>query len=154
MKHNFLHKPYEQIQIGDSYRSRARTITEADIVSWCALTGDWHMLHTNAHYAARSRFGQRIAPGLLVYAVGMGLAVPSDAEAIVANYGAERLRFTAPTLIGDSIHVQSEVRDKRSRREGSEGVVTMTWNVFNQNDALLVSSDLSILIGAGVRDGD
>src|SRR5260221_10838742 len=97
---NFLDRYLDQIEVGAAFASRGRTITEADIVAWCALTGDHHLLHTDAHYAAQSRFGQRIAPGLLVLAYAAGLGIPPDAPAIVANYGTDALRFTAPTLIG------------------------------------------------------
>lgn len=146
---NFLQKPFEEILTGDTFRSRGRTVTEADIVSWCALTGDWHVVHSDAHYAARSRFGQRIAPGLLVYAIGAGLGVPAEAKTILANYGADRLRFTAPTFIGDTVHLEAEVKEKKIKREGKDGVVTLAWNIVNQNDVAVVLSDLSVLVAFG-----
>jgi acyl dehydratase len=142
----FLYKSFQEIAIGERFVSRGRTITEADIVSWCALTGDWHVLHTDAHFAARSRFGQRIAPGLLVYAIAAGLGVPPDSRAIIANYGVDGLRFTAPTMIGDTIHLETEVRGKTIKREGREGIVNLSWEIRNQNQVTVLVSELKILL--------
>ena len=143
---NFLDRYYDEIHVGDSFTTRGRTVTECDIVQWCALTGDWYVLHTNAHYAAQTRFGQRIAPGLLVHAIAAGLGVPPDAPAIVANYGSDGIRFTAPTFIGDTIHLRSEVLVKTDKRSGRDGVVKLSWNIHNQNGTQLVASDMQILM--------
>jgi len=143
---NFLSQYYDHIAVGQTFKSRGRTVTEADIVNWCSLTGDWYVLHTDAHHAARSRFGQRIAPGLLVQAYAAGLGVPADAPAIVANYGSDSLRFTAPTFIGDTIHLESAVLEKADKRAGLDGVVRLQWNVHNQNGVLVMASELRILM--------
>jgi acyl dehydratase len=149
---NFLSRHFDHIELGDSFRSRGRTITESDIVQWCALTGDWYVLHSDAHYAAGTRFGQRIAPGLLVLAYAAGLGIPPDAPAIVANYGADALRFTAPTFIGDTLHLRSEVLAKTVRREGCDGVVRLRWDMHNQNGALVMASQLHILMAFTARE--
>lgn len=148
---NFLDKYFDEIAIGERFRSRGRTITEADIVQWCALTGDWYVLHTDAHYAAGTRFGQRIAPGLMVVAYAAGLGVPSDAPAVVANYGSDAIRFVAPTVIGDTLHLESEVLGKTVKEEGKAGVVKLGWNMCNQNGTLVMTSDLQILMNCKPR---
>lgn len=121
----FLARYFEEINVGDTYVSRGRTITETDIVNWCALTADWHVLHSDAHYAATSRFGRRIAPGILVYAIAAGLGIPADTKTIVANCGGDNLRFTAPTGIGDTLHLEAVVREKRPRSSGRDGIVVI-----------------------------
>lgn len=151
MDQNFLHKHFDQIEIGERFVTRGRTVTETDIVSWCGLTGDWHVLHTDAQYAARSRFGQRIAPGLLICAIGAGLGVPPDAPAVIANYGLDRLRFLAPTMIGDTVHLEAEVSGKRVKREGTDGVLTIAWNVIKQDGTTVLASDLNILMAYAPR---
>ncbi|MGB3287974.1 MAG: MaoC/PaaZ C-terminal domain-containing protein [Burkholderiaceae bacterium] len=143
---NFLDQYFDAIEIGDSFNSRGRTVTEADIVQWCALTGDWYVLHTNAHYAAGTRFGQRIAPGLLVQAYAAGIGVPSDAPAIIANYGTDRLRFVQPVFIGDTIHLRAKVLEKIVKRENRDGVLRIEWNVHNQDGTLVMASDLQVLM--------
>lgn len=143
---NFLAQYFDDLRVGDKFSSRGRTITETDITNWCALTGDWYVLHSNAHYAAQTRFGQRIAPGLLVLAYAAGLGIPPDAPAIVANYGTDRLRFTAPAFIGDTLHLQAEVKELAIKREDKDGIVRLAWNVFNQNGLQVLASDLQILM--------
>lgn len=143
---NFLLGYYEDIEVGARFRSRGRTITEADLVQWCALTGDWYVLHTDAHYAAGTRFGERIAPGLLVLAYAAGLGIPPDAPAIVANYGTDALRFTAPTFIGDTLHLRAEVLEKTTREGGRDGLLRLQWNMHNQDGVLVMASDLQVLM--------
>lgn len=148
---NFLAKYFDEIELGERFVTRGRTVTETDIVQWCALTGDWYVLHTNAHYAEQTRFGQRIAPGLLIHAIAAGLGVPPDAPAIVANYGTDALRFVAPTFIGDTIRLKGEVIGKTDKRQGKDGVLKLNWNVYNQNDTLVLTSDLHILMSCRGR---
>jgi 3-hydroxybutyryl-CoA dehydratase len=148
---NFLVKHFDEIEVGEQFTSRGRTVTESDIVQWCALTGDWYVLHTDAHYAAGTRFGQRIAPGLLVLAYAAGLGIPPDAPAIVANYGTDALRFTAPTFIGDTLHLRARVQEKAVKREGRDGLVKLAWNMHNQNGVMVMASDLQILMGCRAK---
>jgi acyl dehydratase len=143
---NFLSRWFDEISIGETFVSRGRTVTEADIVAFAALSGDWFVLHTDAHYATGTRFGQRIAHGLLIYVMSTGLAVPPDAPAIIANYGCDRLRFTSPTFIGDTIRVRSKVLAKTIKRDGRDGVLRLGWNVANQNDVPVLVSDMNILM--------
>lgn len=143
---NFLDKHFDEIQLGETFTSRGRTITETDVVQWCSLTGDWYVLHTNAHYAAETRFGQRIVPGILVQAYAAGLGIPPAAPAIIANYGTDALRFTAPTFIGDTLHLRASVDGKETKRDGKDGVVKLGWNMFNQNGIMVMKSDLQILM--------
>jgi 3-hydroxybutyryl-CoA dehydratase len=141
-----LGKHYDEVAVGETWRSHGRTITEADLVFWCTFTGDMFVLHTDAHYAAKSQFGQRIAPGLMVNAFMAGLGVPPGAPAILANYGTDSLRFTAPVFIGDTVHLETEVIAKEERRAGRDGVVTLQWNAVNQNGKTVMSSQLKCLM--------
>lgn len=143
---SFLNRYFDEIALDERLVTRGRTITESDVVQWCALTGDWYVLHTNAHYAASTRFGKRVVPGLLVQAYAAGLGVPPDAPAIIANYGTDALRFVAPTYIGDTLHLEARVLSKETKREDRDGVVRLEWNMVNQNGVLVMKSDLQILM--------
>lgn len=134
-----------QLQEGDTETTRARTITEADIVMWCSLTGDWFPLHSDAVYAAKSPFGKRIAPGMMVLAFTGGLAVPADTTTVVANYGLDRIRFLAPVFIGDTIHTHLTVEEIKSRDDGTS-VVAFDWQVLNQDDQLVCRATLRALM--------
>ncbi len=89
-------KYYEDFEVGYVDTTRARTITEADIVNFAAFSGDWYPLHTDVEYAKKGPFGERIAHGMLVLSVAVGL-MPLYEMAIVAFYGMDKVRFTAPT---------------------------------------------------------
>ena len=88
-----LFRTFDELQVGDTQSTRGRTITETDIVNWCSLTGDWYYPHIDKVAAERSMFGQRVAPGIMVFAIGTGLGVPADSTTILANYGSDKLRY-------------------------------------------------------------
>ena len=139
----------DDISVGDRHSSRARTITETDIVTFAMFTGDWHPIHTDVPYAeADPRFGQRIAHGALVISVALGL-VELRPEAMKAFYGIDHLRFIAPTHIGDTLHVETEVVAVEPRGP-TDGVVTSRFVVHNQNGVEVVVATLTTLV---VREG-
>ncbi|MFC4948732.1 MaoC/PaaZ C-terminal domain-containing protein [Pseudonocardia sp. GCM10023141] len=135
----------DAISIGDKHTSRARTITETDIVSFAMFTGDWHPIHTDVEYAAADPdFGGRIAHGALVLSVALGL-VTFWPPAMRAFYGVDRLRFVAPTRIGDTLHVDTEVIGI-SPRNAESGVVTSIFLVRNQRNEDVMAATLKTLV--------
>lgn len=144
---------FEDLEVGQSMVTRGRTITESDLVGFSALTGDWHPQHADAEWAAGSRFGERIAHGMMVlsYAVGQ---VPFDPERIVALRGFERISFKRPTRIGDTIRVQVKVAGKK-QLDDSHGLVTFQWKIVNQDGktACQLKVDALWKIGETSREG-
>ncbi|HEV3158177.1 MAG TPA: MaoC/PaaZ C-terminal domain-containing protein [Candidatus Baltobacteraceae bacterium] len=141
-----LERNYSELKIGDRQLCRGRTITEADIVMWCSLTGDWFYVHVDKVAAERdSIFKQRVAPGMMIWAFGGGLGVPAHSRTIVANYGAEKIRFSRPVFIGDTIRLELEIVGKTEKKPGS-GVVDVGWNLFNQNDEAVCLSVVKVLM--------
>lgn len=140
-------KHFDEIQIGDRETTRARTVTEADIVNFCYLSGDWFPLHSDAEYAAGTQFGGRIAHGYLVVAIASGLMIPPVPGPILANYGADDLRFVAPVRIGDTIRVQVEVVGKQAKG-ATRGVVDYAMTVQNQREEPVVRLIMKALIAA------
>jgi len=114
--------------------SRGRTITEADIVNFAGLSGDFVELHMNEEYAKRGPFGRRIAHGALIFSISTGLMVQMtrDPQAIVAFYGVDKLRFVAPVFIGDTIHVTQRVIEKQAKN-AERGVIASEITVLNQD---------------------
>jgi 3-hydroxybutyryl-CoA dehydratase len=125
---------FEDFAAGHKTVTRSRTITEADIVNFAGLSGDFVELHVSQEYARQGPFGKRIAHGLLVLSISSGLSVQTGqtTDTVIAFYGIDRLRFTKPTFIGDTIHVEKEVIGTE-RKEGARGVVTFNTQVMNQN---------------------
>ena len=135
----------DDVAVGDTATSRSRTVTETDIVSFAMFSGDWHAIHTDAEYAAADpRFGQRIAHGALVFSVALGL-VEFWPPAMKAFYGVDRMRFVAPTFIGDTVHVDTEVLAVDPRDDG-DGVVTSRFVVSNQRGEDVVVATLKLLV--------
>lgn len=135
---------YDDFQVGDIEVTRARTITETDIVNFAAFSGDWYPLHTDIEYAKKSPFGERIAHGMLVLSVATGL-MPLYEMAIIAFYGMDKVRFTAPTKIGDTIHVELEVIEKQDKGELG-GVVSLNESVKNQRGEDVAISTIKVFI--------
>jgi acyl dehydratase len=138
-------KYYEDFQVGDKKVTRARTITETDIVLFSAFTGDWYPLHVDVEYASKSLFGERIAHGFLVLSVASGL-MPLYDEAIVALYGLDEIRFHLPTKIGDTLHLEIEIMEKEDK-EKIGGVVCHYIRVMNQSGEMVASYILKGLFG-------
>jgi len=140
-----FNKKFDHFEVGETWRSRGRTITEADIVMFSAFSGDWYPLHTDKEYAENNTpFKQRIAHGMLVLSVATGLQV-MEPEVIVAFYGIEHLRFIHPTFINDTIHVELEVTDLLDKGNGT-GVVTAIQKVVKQTGEPVTTGVLKILI--------
>ncbi len=125
---------FEDYVVDSITTSRGRTITESDIVNFAGLSGDFVELHVNEEYAKRGPFGRRIAHGALIFSISTGLLVqmPGDNEAIIAFYGVDKLRFTSPVFIGDTIHITRRVAEKQIKKDG-RGVIASEITVMNQD---------------------
>ncbi len=129
---------FDRLEIGAGFRSQGRTITETDLVSFAALTGDRHPLHTDTEWAAASEFGSRIAHGSMVLSYCVGL-VPFDPRWVLALRGFERVAFKRPVRIGDTIHVEGEIESLREI-DGVTGLAVFAWRVVNQRgDAVVLA---------------
>jgi acyl dehydratase len=110
-----------------------RTITEADIVNFAGLSGDYNQIHTDATYAAKDTFGQRVAHGLLVQSIATGLAVQSGVMAgTVLAFRELACKFSLPVFIGDTVHVKIEIVETKALPRLGGGNVTMKCSVINQ----------------------
>jgi len=135
---------FDDFKEGQKTVTRGRTVTEADIVLFAAISGDWYPLHTNVEYAKNTPFGERIAHGMLVLTVASGL-MPLYELAIVAFYGMDNVRFMEPTKIGDTLHVEAETVEKQDKGEIG-GVVSLKQSVKNQRGETVASMIMKVLI--------
>ena len=134
---------FDRLEPGSSFRSRGRTITETDLVSFSALTGDHHPLHTDAEWAAESEFSGRIAHGMLLLSYCVGL-VPLDPEYVLALRGFERVAFKRPVRIGDTIRVEGEVESTKEL-DALTGLVVFAWKVVNQRDEVVALAKVRVV---------
>ncbi len=129
---------FEDYKLDELMSSGARTVTEADIVNFAGLSGDFHELHMSEEFAKRGPFGRRIAHGALIFSISTGLTIQmGDHENIIAFYGVDKLRFTHPTFIGDTIRVTKKVIALEPK-DDQRGVVAFETTVLNQNDKPVV----------------
>ncbi len=145
----------DDYQIGEKLITPGRTVTESDIVSFAGLSGDFHSLHTDSVYAAKTQFGERIAHGMLVLSIGTALPYRLGPnyflpQSFIAFYGMENIRFTAPVKIGDTIRFEGEVTGVDLKDE-KRGVLTWTCRIFNQNDRLCCSAVMKLLCGRSTK---
>jgi 3-hydroxybutyryl-CoA dehydratase len=129
-------KSFDELAVGERFATRGRTIGEADVMGFATLTGDTHPQHTDAEWAAGSRFGERIAHGLLVLSYAAGL-VPLEPERVVALRRVGDAVFKQPVKIGDTIHVEGEVTSK-AKLDPGHGLVETRWRVMNQRGKLVL----------------
>jgi 3-hydroxybutyryl-CoA dehydratase len=139
--------PFEQLESAQHFRSRGRTITESDLVAFSALTGDMHPQHTDADWAAASRFGERIAHGMLLVSYAAGL-VPFDPARVLALRRLRDVVFKRPARIGDTIRVDGQIATLNPVSEDA-GLVGLRWNIRDSGKLLLCRADVDVLWSAG-----
>ena len=144
-------KYFEELQIGETHESYRRTVTEADIVNFGCLTGDFFYAHFDETAAANSLFGKRVAHGYFLISVAAGLFVDPAPGPVLANYGLENLRFTEPVGIGDTIRVKIVVKqkikkDKRPDDTRATGVVRWAVEIINQDEVTVALYDVMTLV--------
>ena len=138
---------FEDFEIGVKLRTAGRTITEADIVAFAGLSGDFNQIHTNAEYAAGDTFGRRVAHGLLVQSIATGLAVQSGViEGTVLAFRELDAKFSLPVFIGDTVHVEIEIVDKKPFPRLRGGNVVMKYAVVNQSGQATQRGNWTMLV--------
>ena len=142
-----LGRYFEEFEVGDSMVSPGRTVTEADIVGFCGLSGDFNELHSNAEYAKQTMFGKPIAHGLLGLAMASGLAgrlgfLEGTAQAFM---GLE-WKFKGPIFAGDTIHVRATVVQTRAVQRLGGGIVVLSVSVLNQKDEVTQEGRWTVLM--------
>jgi 3-hydroxybutyryl-CoA dehydratase len=143
MTQNGFEQDFDGLEAGAKLVSRGRTITESDIVSFAALTGDWHPQHADAEWAAGSAFGERIAHGMLVLSYAIGL-LPLDPERVVALRGLRSVVFKRPVPIGTTIHAEAEVAGTRPLDDG-HGLVELALKIRDADGRLLARAAIDAL---------
>lgn len=143
-------KYFDELNIGDSFLTSSRTITEADVVIFAGLTGDYTELHTSKTAAEKNQFGQRIAHGMLVLSYAHGLFMQTRltaAPAGIAFAGIEDWTFKGPVFFGDTIQVRISVKEKKaSRSKPDRGIVKFFFEIVNQNQEVVQTGTKVIMM--------
>jgi acyl dehydratase len=139
---------WEDLEPGLKVRSPGVTLTEAHLVNWSGLTGDWSSFHIDAVAAASSVFGERVAHGPLALALALGLVTQTGVfgDAIVAWLGLDEVRLPRPVRLGDTIRVQAEVVEALQTSNPDRGRVVLAYLVHNQYGEAVMSFRSSFLL--------
>jgi 3-hydroxybutyryl-CoA dehydratase len=142
---------FDELNVGDSWQSRARTITEADVVNFACLTGDFDPLHVDHEYARQTPFRKPIAHGLLGLSWMAGLSTTAPWVKTAAFVAIRDWRFLQPAFISDTVHVVTEVAElaPRGRRRG---LVVWKRRLVNQQGIILQEGVLETLVEVAPKD--
>lgn len=131
-----MHRSAEHIEAGERYVSSRVTVTEAHIVGFACLTGDFNPLHMDEVAARENGFGRRIAHGMLGHSLSTGLRSPID-DWDIAAFMETRRRFVAPILAGDTVNYEAEVLEVRPSRTKPFSLVRVAIRLKNQEGAVV-----------------
>lgn len=140
---------FDELREGRTVETAARTVTEADIVNFAGVSGDYNYLHTDAERMSGTEYGEPIAHGALVFSITTGLLWQSRHQRpdVVAFYGVDDLRFTAPVYAGDTVHAEATLVEKEPREHPeAQGVVTNQVETLNQDDETVLSCSMKALV--------
>jgi len=148
---------FEEFEVGAVYEHRpGRTITEADNINFSLMTMNFHPLHCDAAYGAKSEFGRCLVNSGLTIAMVLGMSVADVSAKAIANLGMDSLRLTAPVFPGDTIYAESEVLEKReSKTRPTQGIVRVRTTGRKADGTVFLTFERSALIpkrGYGVED--
>ena len=140
-------RSYEELQVGDVYRSRhGRTVLEADNVWFTLLTLNTNPIHFDASYAATTEWKRPLVDSTFTLALVTGLSVADVSERGV-NLGWREVRLTAPVFAGDTIRAETQVLAKReSRSRPGQGIVTVRTRGLNERDETVIEFERTILL--------
>lgn len=138
---------FEEFEPGTSVESVGRTVTEADIVQFAMLSGDWNQIHTDAEYSKEQMIGERIAHGLLVLSIATGQATRLGfmEDTVMAFMGLE-WEFRAAVKIGDTVRIRATVAEKQAMKRLGGGYVTFKVEILNQENAKVQRGTWKVLV--------
>lgn len=139
---------FEDVEVGFRFETSSRTVTEADLVAFAGVSGDFNPLHTDAAFAAGTIYGERIAHGALVLALATGLRqrVGLFDGTLLGLLEIRGWRFKAPVRIGDTIRVRNEVTELRPASKSDRGVMVQRVEVVNQGDEVVNDGEFVMLL--------
>jgi len=149
METNYINRGlyFEDFQINQLIITSGRTITEADIVNFAGLAGDYTQIHTDAEYCKETPFGQRVAHGLLIMSVisGLGAQTGIMEGTVLAFREITDWKFVKPVFIGDTIHAEMEVKQTKYLRRIGGGSVIICVSVKNQVGVVVMKGNWNLL---------
>jgi 3-hydroxybutyryl-CoA dehydratase len=148
MTFSSLHLYLDDVEIGQTFLSGGRTVTEADIVNFAGFSGDFNPIHMDHEFAKQTPFRRPIAHGLGIFSIGSGLAVHSPPMRTLAFLRVKEWNFVGPIFVGDTIRISSKVLDKTIRGRGRRGEIQWYRSILNQDDKIVQDGVLVTMVEA------
>src|ERR1043166_6954423 len=147
------HLYFDDVEVGQEWESLGRTVTEADIVNFAGLSGDFNPIHMDHEFCKTTYFKKPIAHGMLVFSIGTGLGVNNPPMRTVAFMSIKEWKFQEPVFIGDTIHVKAKVLEKEERSRGRRGVITWQRQILNQQNKVVAEGVILTMVeGRGLKN--
>jgi acyl dehydratase len=145
---------YEDLSVGQTFTSPARTVTETDLLHFAMLSGDWNPIHTDKEFARQTTYGQPVVYGLLGLSLLTGLMDRMNLfhGSAIAMLGIREWRFTNPIFVSDTIHFVMEIISKRLTSAGDRGIVDRQFTLLNQRNEAVQEGHLDLLIRLAKRN--
>jgi acyl dehydratase len=139
---------WQDLRVGDRYKTFGRTVTETDVISFVNLAGMHEPLFTDAEYRkSQSAMTGFAAPGSLIFCMAEGLVLSGTAHATGLAFLKMDLDIKGPVFVGDTVHVELEVTESRASSKG-RGLVRTRNEVKNQNgEVVMVYTPLRLMRG-------
>jgi len=138
---------YDQFELGTSYLSQGRTVTEADVVQFAGLSGDFNPLHTDAEFGKQTPFGERIAHGALIVSMATGMANWTGIfEGTTIALMEQVIRYRGVVRFGDTVHLELEVQEKKPTSKLDRGIVYFAARMINQRDEVVVDGVWTLMM--------
>ena len=134
---------FEDVEVGFRFETPRRTVTEADLVNFAGVSGDFNPLHSDKLFAERSIYGERIAQGALVLSMALGLRQRTGLfdGTLMGFLEIRGWRFLLPVRIGDTIRVVTEITELQETSKPDRGIMAQRVDVLNQEDAVVQSGE-------------
>ncbi len=132
MSFTALHLFHDDVTVGQQWESQGRTITEADVVNFAGLTGDFNPMHVDEQYAATTPYQRRMAHGLLVLSISSGLALWAPPMRTLALAVLREWQFKDAVFLGDTIRVRTTLLEKEEKARGRRALCSWKREVVNQ----------------------
>ena len=137
---------FDGIESGLAWETPGITVTEAHILAFAGLSGDYYEIHVDDDYARSLGYPGRVAHGILGLALADGLKNRSSVRlAAIVSLG-WRWRFTGAILVGDRIHARIKVVAKRTTRHADRGIVTLDLELMNQKGEVVQAGENDLMV--------
>lgn len=139
---------FEDVVEGSVFMSPGRTVTEADIVAFAGVSGDFNPIHLDAESAASNRYGQRVAHGLLGLSMATGLLdrIGVFGRSMVAMLQIDSWKFVAPIFIGETVRLELTILSTRLTKSGTTGIVVRQLRLLGRDDSVLQEGKITVMI--------